>query len=370
MSRAPAARRLDAVPLACWVQRKLATLEREDSPSPAGALADRLGVSERLIYCWQHEVDSEGRPAFSWPAETVEDALGRAGVLLWSVFGEEATRADERFCRHCREYVAVGEDGSCPWCESATDERAGRPQSYCTACDLPCYPANDGVCTTCSGPAGEMPWDACACGCGEMVRRFNRYGKRRRYRQGHNPRSLEDPDRVLPAAPLAEYLAAAVRDVDPVAAVAFQHGLPRAEVAALIEGREETVNRQRTAKALERARRFGQARGKPGRADVPKLRDLYRLDRCECGAPKALHAARCRTCAAREGVRLPGPNRALDEATLAEARRLAAGGHGPTEIARRLLPRTSYSSERSAVVGIGRYLRRESCPEPQREEAR
>lgn len=358
MSCPAADRRVDAILLASWVQRELEVLCRDQNPAPSDTLAVQLGISGRTLYCWERQVTSAGHPAFTWPAQAVEQALAHADVPLWQVFGDEAPApADERFCRRCREYVLVGADGACPWCESATDERAGRPQAYCAACDLPCYPANDGCCTTCGGATTAIPWEGCGCGCEELVRRFDRYGNRRRYRHGHNPRSLEDPDRVLPAAPFADYLAAAVRSVDPVLAVAAQHGLPRAEVTALIEGRETTVNRKRTAVALERARRFGQARGKPGRAEVPLLRELYGLDRCSCGARKAMHAGRCRSCAVREGTRLPAPPRALDDATLAEAVRLQGQGQGPTEIARRLLARTSYTSERSAAVGIGRYLR-------------
>jgi hypothetical protein len=361
MGRAPDPHRVPSVPLACWAQLELQRLS--DLGHDRGVLGARLGVSDRTVYCWEHELDGDGRPVFSVPAATVDDALTRAGIPAWVVFPWlTAPHVDvhDRFCGRCRELVACGTDLLCPWCESQTEPPGTRPQRWCPACDRAVYPDNSGCCERCGKPAKGMPHEPCECGnCGQLVRRFDRWGVRRRWRPGHSPAKPRNRGQMLPAGPFAEYLRTQVHRADPLAAVAQQHGMTREEVAMLVNGGAAEVSRGTVANALHRARIFGQRRGAPRRTGVPGLRELYRLLVCpRCGKRKAVHAELCRGCRIRQNrvdeIKPPRPRRRLKPEVEAEALRLRGEGLGATAIARQLLARTSYANERSLAKAIER----------------
>lgn len=118
--------RLPALPLAMWIQRELARLDRDETiESPFGRLAHRLGVDSRLLGLWRDEINSEGVPRFTLPCGSVEDALDRAGVGLWEVFPgiqqEQSARETHRYCPACKESSAVDGDLLCLWCGGPTE---------------------------------------------------------------------------------------------------------------------------------------------------------------------------------------------------------------------------------------------------------
>ncbi len=227
---------------------------------------------------------------------------------IWPQFADEPTLEPEAFCPRCRELVTpIG--GRCPWCETATEDGFDRRHAYCEAEDRLVMPAVDGSCWRCGGPLKHhLPYDPCACGCGELVNRFEpSRGRRVHYVRGHASRQLERGT-MVPAAPFREHLLASVRSVDPLMAVALQHSMQREDVAAILAGDVSELDRQDVRDWLWRAGRYGQGKGKPNRVGVPRLGELYpeyaRSKICpglpelgiECGRGKAPHAQLCRRC--------------------------------------------------------------------------
>jgi hypothetical protein len=133
--------RLPAIPLSIWVQHTLDKLAREYD-WPSRVLADRLGISERQIYCWERQEDSERVPAFSFYAKTVEDALARGEVGMWEVFPEppEPGLLREGYCTRCDEIVSATTLSRCVWCDgpivraSSRAERIVRGHMICIGC--------------------------------------------------------------------------------------------------------------------------------------------------------------------------------------------------------------------------------------------
>src|SRR4051794_35225800 len=117
-------------PLTCWVHRELDKLDREARFHPEWGLreyaprklAERLGISERLLGLWRDQLDSDGRPRFTVPRARVEDALDQAGVLLFDVYPwmAESDQVREGFCTACDERVFVDGDDRCVWCGGPT----------------------------------------------------------------------------------------------------------------------------------------------------------------------------------------------------------------------------------------------------------
>jgi hypothetical protein len=112
----PADEMLPIGPLRTWLERQIA--ERGQ-----GEVAKLLDVWERTLHRWLHETSSAER-------SVVEDALHRAGVGLWEVYGgvDDPGQVFDRWCPTCREFVVTNYSSLCPWCDAST--LAARPPRH------------------------------------------------------------------------------------------------------------------------------------------------------------------------------------------------------------------------------------------------
>jgi len=86
--------RVPAAPLAEFLERKLEGLRGDVlGVSPYTYLAERLGISEKLLYRWRHELRARGRGetgreelTIDHGRTSVEEALFRADIFMWEVF--------------------------------------------------------------------------------------------------------------------------------------------------------------------------------------------------------------------------------------------------------------------------------------------
>ena len=182
---------LPAEPFVTWLKQRLAAARREDPDASALlVLSGQTGIAERWLRNYLKGLDTTGKPSPAYERRTVEDALDRAGWHVWDLYDDDIVDEDrdatERYCETCRDTVLVGADGICLWCESPTVQMGARRRAFCPACDGMLILARDGTCSACgNGCAAHMPWDPCACGCDQLLARFDRRGTRRRYLRGH-----------------------------------------------------------------------------------------------------------------------------------------------------------------------------------------
>ena len=325
------------------------------------SFARSLGVSERFVkrYLREHTGAYVERRA-------VEDVLAHVGVGIWELYPEladEHSDIRDRYCSSCRDRVTTGPDELCPWCERPTEPREGRVRHYCPRCDRSVIPAHDRTCWRCGTLTdAAMPWDECGCGCGQTFARFDEHGRRRRWVRGHAPKAYLNEE--LEVGPFADYLERALRDLDPIDALARIHKLPRELILYALE-RRGPVDRVTVNGALRAAGMQG--KGMPWKDGVPTLSDLYpdrvRSTTCpDCGGGKAPHADRCKRCSVAHRRQAKQPRQRavrhrLRDDLLDEAWSLHLNdGLSIGAVAKRLLPRTPYRSADSLRQALARQL--------------
>jgi hypothetical protein len=321
----------------------------------------------RRLHRWRHEsVGGLG------DRDVIETALDCAGVALWEVYedlDEDVAEPTMRWCDHCHESVLVDESNACLWCERPTQAAdAKRPFGHCARCDRAVRSNNDGTCWRCGAATGQIPWLECECGCETLIRRFDTHGRRTRWIRGHAPRSIERPGAALPTEPFARYLERCVRNVDPVEAVASQHGIKREEVMAALNRVEDTTARELVRHALWSRGKASLGKRGGWRPDVPKLFDLYPEDArsrvCPgCQKGKAPHAELCKACRIKSnragGVKPPATEpkpQCMSGEVLDEAKRLYVVDPSATRVARQLIDRTRYASVASMAASLRFYF--------------
>lgn len=341
--------RLPIEPLRGWIDARLAQLEAQaNGRSSLQLLADELGVAERVLFRWREENEQAD-------LDTVEDALEHAGFRIVDLYPElEIETVGERFCPRCHDTVTVSDDLRCPWCESPTEHApAIAAKRYCPPCDRPVWPTGEGRCWRCDTPVVPIPWDPCRCGCGTLVHRFARHGRRVRYVLGHNPRSRER-DHEQPIGPFAEWLRAELRNLDPIEALAKRTGLARADLLYVLNERGPTFSRRHMQRALWITSRGSGGKGAKMDVRVPSFFDLYpddaRAKVCpECRGPKARASEICGKCRKRRNRaerRRPERPRRLSDELIREAYELYVGPpeRGVREVADMIVSRTPYTS--------------------------
>lgn len=114
---------VDPQPFRAWANEWLRPATR--APSSIGEvaaertvseLARELGIGERRLWRWRYEVKSIDK------AEMTE-ALHRAGLGLWDVYGDQADETPKLthwYCPTCNEDCPVDSDLSCLWCATPT----------------------------------------------------------------------------------------------------------------------------------------------------------------------------------------------------------------------------------------------------------
>lgn len=299
--------------------------------------------------------------------DVIEDALDHAGAAFWEIYpdldGNPAM--EDRFCSRCRDMVTVGDDGVCPWCETPTDAEPPSAKAYCSNCDKMIWPANDGTCTRCGlGRVGPMPWQECRCGCGSHIRRFDPYGRRTDWVLGHAPKGREGPGEPVPIEPFAAYLERCLRELDPVEAVAAQHGMRKEDVLWVLGRRGETFPRKPVQRALWLRGKASNGTSEGWRPGVPRFFEMYPDDArsrvCPgCGGQKAQHAEMCKKCRRARGLYSPpiAKTQVRDE-LLAEARAVYDGGGTFRDAARVIIDRSSSKSVNALAATLGREFER------------
>jgi predicted amidophosphoribosyltransferase len=382
---------IDAAPFIAWLDR----------------LADRLRSDQRYWLVPPGGVEARPPDAFKLIAErfALTDSWLRKGAfrnddqverdhveVLVDAWREESgeTFADvypnlvddadgrEAFCGVCHEVVTVSADGICPWCEHLADDERPPDRKFCPGCDRMVWPTTDGHCWRCRSVVGQMPWSPCKCGCGELVHRFDRWGRRIQWVRGHAPRTRER-SAPIEAAPFAAWLAEEVKRVDPIAALVTRTNLTREEIIDLIEGRTTEFDRERIRRALWLMSRAGGGTGAQPDRNIPQFFDLYpeaeRAKVCPgCGKGKAPHAVlckRCRTKADREnGKRLGSAVTRLGDALIVEAyETYASTGHSIKSLAVTFFDRAPHTSVESLAQVLSReFKRRGWAVPPERQE--
>jgi hypothetical protein len=272
-------------------------------------LAQLLGCDESLVNRW---VAGGYNDNGHWIAYTdisigrVDELLSNTSTLLSELYPVNIELEADAYCERCHEIVTPI-DGECPWCDGTVTAATGRQKRYCGQCDKLVTPANNGRCWRCGSTTdASVPWSQCACGCGTMKRSFDPQGRKVRYILGHAPRSLEKPTGTVPVEPFARYLEQQLKDLDVIGAIARIHGLSRDEIVAVLQRRDEHVDRDKVRRAVWAAGRGGTGKGLPMRPGAPGFFDLYPDDKrsrtCPgCGHGKAPHAELCRTCRRTKG---------------------------------------------------------------------
>jgi hypothetical protein len=283
----------------------------------------------------------------------------------------------DAYCPRCHENVTPVRDLAtgaivCPWCDGQTEDLFAHEKRWCKACDLMVDPANDGTCWRCGTKTQRgTPWDACACGCGTQIHRFDEHGRRIRYVQGHAPRALER-DSLVPTEPFASYLEERLRSLDLVAAVAREHGISRELVVAVLRRDEPTVPRSKVRHALWV---YGQnGRGMPRKPDSRSFFDLYPDDKrartCPgCGRGKAPHAELCKQCRKKRGRGNNGGRAQIriGERVLADAYRAYREENLPyLAVAQRFIDRVPHTSVEGLAATFAKAFKQKGWPVRQR----
>jgi hypothetical protein len=386
-------------PLQEWVERQLRLLGDHDNP--AAVLASQLwpeanGSGERYLYRWRNALRAGSRDGVKgdYPTETasrdgVIDALSNMGLRLADVYDvkrypwledldlnldEDVVLEPDAFCERCHELVTpIG--GCCPWCDSQVVDGFDRVKGYCPDCDKMLYPANDGSCWICGTMMEKgAPFEPCACGCGQMKRRFDPQGRPCQYVRGHAPRSLEKPGGMVDVEPLAEFLAQRLRTMDLIQALAREVGLSRDHVAAVLERRDPQVPREWARRATWASARAGLGKGAKARPGAVSFFDLYPADRrsriCPgCGEGKAPAAALCKACRRKQGGPGAAPPRVkprISDETLAAAYVVYEGGTALLGVAEQFIERVPHRSVASLAQMLSKGFKQKGWPMRQR----
>jgi hypothetical protein len=379
-----------AAPFARWLKLRAERMSQEELAMLVGWPGEP-GV--RRLYRYAHTLKAgsvDGRKGDyltdRYDRLTVVEALSCAGVGLWELadlvdehgapvpgreeYDDDVELEPDAFCGHCHETVTPI-DGNCPWCERPTSDAYGAEKRYCKAEDRMVFAAHDGTCWRCGGKTDRgVPYQPCKCGCGQMVHRFDRHGRLIEWVRGHAPRMCENAS-LLAAAPFADYLRDEVANVDALTAVALKHGLAREQLAAILRGDIDQLDRETVRRGLWMAGRYGQAKGMPMRPG-PLFFDLYpgdaRSRTCPgCGKGKAPHALLCKPCRVRrnrrEGIGTPRAVTRIRDELFEEAYRLhVEDGLTVADVADRIFERTPHTNIGSTTQALRREWRRRGWP--------
>jgi hypothetical protein len=376
---------IPARPFIEWIEQQLDAISRNDTLRltevenhvPATrVLADRLGVEVRILYRYRRGLRSGSRngrkgefPTDTFPRAAIEDMLDHAEVPFWEVYpdlDDDLALETDAFCPSCHEIVTPIL-GQCPWCDTAVETELPRRQ-YCEREDAMRFPALDGNCWRCGGRLqGSVPWAPCACGCGQPVRRFDRYGREARYLVGHGPSPARSA--IVDAEPFAGWLEQQLRELDPIQALARRIGINRDRLLALLNRHESQVDLAEVRRSLWLAAREGQGKGTPPRPGSTLLADLYpdyvRSKVCpECGGGKAPHAQLCRQCRRKNPTQTTQPRQpsSVTEDLIFEAKRLYDDGHSMLAAARAIQPRTRCTNPHSVCHQLRAEFHRRGWP--------
>lgn len=288
---------IDPTRFLLWYDDEYARLALEEN-NPTLVMSRRLGLGEeamvRQVYRWRNEGKQATR-------EFIVKVLDHAGIDIGDVYPELAVDVAlevDAFCPRCHEIVTPIA-GECPWCDGPVKDKAGRDKGFCTACNTMMSRNGHGECWRCGTRIQSgIPIVACACDCGEMISQFDGHGRRKRYVHGHAPRSLERR-RDVATEPFARYLERRLHELDPISALAREHGIARADVVAVLRRDEPVIEREVVRRALWV---FGtNGTGMPRRPDSTSFFELYPGDGrsriCpHCKQGKAPHAEMCKKC--------------------------------------------------------------------------
>jgi len=362
---------IDVAPFLAWCANRETRIRRELGSEHGIADGKQTNHRERLVtelgwtieagtrrlHRWTHPDQGDG---FSGLVEraVIEDALHHAGVQFADVYpdldDDDQGEQTEAYCNRCHDTVTAI-DGICPWCETAV--AAEKPtRMYCPREDAMSYPNLEGDCWRCGGELrADVPWIPCACGCGTMIHRFDRWGRSITYSKGHQPKNTRD-SKSVDAAPFAAWLRDELHNLDPIEALARRTRVPRNELVNLLEGRTTEVELGRVRTALWTSARCGQGKGLPARPGAVTFADLY-PDHCrsrtcqKCGGGKAPHAEMCKACRRKMPV-VRTHKSSVTEPLLQEAKRIVDDGGHVIDAARAIQSRTRCTNPESVALEL------------------
>jgi predicted amidophosphoribosyltransferase len=362
---------LDPGPFLAWFDARVQRLGMEYE-NPKAAVYGELGwlnedAATRRLFRWRNEGGQAER-------KLVEEALLHAHADIGKIYPELAVDVElepEGWCKRCHEIVTPVE-GCCPWCDMPVGAIRALDKGYCPVCDTRVVRTNAGTCWRC-GTAVQRgsPWIPCACNCGRLIQQFDRHGRRVRYVHGHAPRSLETKTKEVDVEPFARYLEERLANLDPIAALAREHGIARRDVVMVLRRDQPTVSRDLVQRAVWI---FGQnGKGMPRRPDATSFFDLYPEDErakiCPgCGKGKSPHAKLCKLCRRkRTSPRPPTAVIHISEEVLTEAY-AAYRNEGLTllALAEQLLDRVPHRSAGSLAGALSAGFRQRGWPMRQR----